>query len=86
MILRNVHYRETLLRKRIFFMKKGYVFVIFFALCIAILSTLKYRIILEKNSSQITGSIITIQIVVLFMSFLIPGLFLVRWYYKHKRH
>lgn len=35
----------------------------------------------------ITGSIIIIiQIVVLFMLFLIPGLFLVRWYYKHKRH
>lgn len=67
-------------------MKKGYVFVIVFALVIAILSTFKYRIILANDPSQISGNVIIIQIVVLFMSFLIPELFLVRWYYKHKKH
>lgn len=66
-------------------MKKGYVFVVLFALCIAILSAFKYRIILKKDTSEITGSIIIVQILVLFISFLVPGLLLVRWYYKHKR-
>jgi len=66
-------------------MKKGYVYVILFSAFIASMLTLKYRIILEKDPNLRTGRIIIIQVVWLFISFVVPLLFLVRWYYKNKR-
>jgi hypothetical protein len=65
-------------------MKKGYVFVVFFALCITIFQTFKYGIVLKEDTSQITASFVILKIIAGFILFVIPGLLLARWYYKKK--
>lgn len=64
--------------------KKGYFFIFFFALFIAVSQTFKYRYFIKKDLSEMNIDRILFQGLLLFFMFLIPGLLLVRWYYKMK--
>lgn len=59
--------------------KKGYVYIIAFSLFVAISQTFKYRFYSNEPINKIELKFLT-----LLLTFLIPGLFLVRWYYKKK--
>lgn len=65
-------------------MKKGYIFVIAFALFIALTQTYKYRVFERKSLEPSTTNAIIAQIIMMFLLFLIPGLLIARWYYKNK--
>ncbi len=64
--------------------KKGYVFVVLFSLSVSILQSFKYRVFIKRDLSEATMNNLILQIVILFLALLIPGLLLVRWYYKVK--
>ncbi len=64
--------------------KKGYLFVTFFALFLAFSRTLKYQFFARGNLNEPTCTSIIFQLVILFIVFLIPGLMIARWYYKNK--
>jgi hypothetical protein len=64
--------------------KKGYLFIFFFALFIAVSQTFKYRYFIKKDLSEMNIDRILFQGLLLFFMFLIPGLLLVRWYYSMK--
>lgn len=64
--------------------KKGYVFVFFFVLFIAVSQTFKYSYFIKKDLSEMNLERIIFQGLLLFFMFLIPGLLLVRWYYRMK--
>ena len=64
--------------------RKGYVFIVFFSLFVGLSQSLKYRIFTKRDLSEATLNNLILQIVLLFLVFLIPGLLLVRWYYKMK--
>lgn len=59
--------------------KKGYVYIIAFSLFVAIGQTLKSRFYSNEPINKIELKFLT-----LLLTFLIPGLFLVRYYYKKK--
>lgn len=59
--------------------KKGYVYIIAFSLFVAISQIFKYRFYSNEPINKIGLKFLT-----LLTTFLIPGLFLVRWYYKKK--
>lgn len=65
-------------------MKKGYIIVIVFAFLIAILQSLKFRIFVKKDISEATLDNLILQVLFLFLILSIPGLLIVRWYYKLK--
>jgi uncharacterized membrane protein len=65
-------------------MRKGYAFVIFFALFIGVSRTWFHRTYTTKNIDETPLEIFLLQVVILFLIFLIPGLLLARWYYKMK--
>lgn len=65
--------------------KKIYIFVVFFSLCVSILQSFKYRVFIKRDLSEGILNNLILQIVILFLALLIPGLLLVRWYYKIKR-
>jgi hypothetical protein len=75
--MKNKNRREPVL-------KKGYVFIILISLFIAISQSLKYRLFIEPDLNSSTLFNLIIQTAVLLLLFLIPGLLLVRWYYKIK--
>jgi hypothetical protein len=65
-------------------MRKGYLYIIAFALFLSITQTLKYRIYIKKDYHEVSLEHLLLQGAVLFVIFFLPGLFLVRWYYKQK--
>ena len=65
-------------------MRKGYLFVVFFALFIAFSRSLYYRIFIKRDLGEATVNNLIIQGTILFLVLLIPGLFAARWYYKQK--
>ena len=65
-------------------MRKGYVFVILFSLFIALGQSIKYRIFTKRDLDEAALNNLLIQVVILFLFFLIVGLVAVRWYYKIK--
>lgn len=67
--------------------KKGYVFIVIFALFIAVSRTFMYRYFMKRDFSEMSLYRILLQGLILFLIFLVPGLLLVRWYYrmKHKK-
>lgn len=67
--------------------KKGYVFIVFFSLFIAVSITFMYRYVIKRDFSEMNLYRILLQGLILFLIFLVPGLLLVRWYYrmKHKK-
>ena len=69
---------------KVHFMRKGYVLVKLFSLFIAVTQSLKYRFFTKRDLGEETINNLVIQIVVLFLLFLIPGVLAVRWYYKQK--
>jgi hypothetical protein len=64
--------------------KKGYLFIILFALFEALASIFMYRYFIKRDFSEINLYRILLQGLILFLIFLIPGLSIVRWYYKTK--
>lgn len=64
--------------------RKGYILVVLFSISIATLQSLEYRIFTKRDLSEITIINLLLQIGILFLAFSIPGLLLVRWYYKIK--
>lgn len=64
--------------------KKGYIFIVLFALFISIVGTLKYRLYIKRDFDAVSLNDIIFRIVTGFLLYLIPGLLLVRWYYKMK--
>jgi hypothetical protein len=65
-------------------MRKGYLYVILFALFSSIARAFYFRIFIAKDLSEITYGHLVIQMLLLFITFLIPGLLAVRWYYRLK--
>jgi nucleoside recognition membrane protein YjiH len=65
-------------------MRKGYVFILIFSFFVAISQTLKYRIYIKHDWGAVNQIKIGLQMMILFLIILIPGLLLVRWYYKLK--
>ena len=65
-------------------MKKGYSFVLFFALFIAVNRTFYYRAFVAKDLGAGSVNKLVIQAIILFALFAIPGLFLALWCYKQK--
>lgn len=65
-------------------MKKGYIYVIAFALFIALCQTFKYRFFERKNLPPSTTNAVIAQIIIMLLLFLIPGLLIARWHYKNK--
>ena len=64
--------------------KKGYIFIVLFALFISIVGTLKYRLYIKRDFDLVSLNDIIFRIVTGFMIYLVPGLLLVRWYYRMK--
>lgn len=69
-------------------MKKGYFFVVSFALFIAVSQTWFHRAFTTRDLDEAPLNKLIIQVVILFLLFVIPGILLARWYYKlkSKRH
>ncbi len=65
-------------------MKKGYILVMLFSLIISLLESFKYRFYIKRDLSEATLINLIIQASMMFLILLIPGLLLVRWYYKLK--
>jgi hypothetical protein len=70
-------------RKR-FIIKKGYVFVVVFSLFVAIFYPLYYRLYIATDLSKETFGKLILHGLLMLLTALIPGLILVRWYYKMK--
>ena len=64
--------------------RKGYVYIVLFSLFVSIAGTFKYRAYIEQDLNQVTGQHLFLQTTILFLAYVIPGLLLVRWYYKMK--
>lgn len=65
-------------------MKNGYAFIVFFALFIAVSRTWFDRAYVAKDLSEAPLIKLIMQGAILFTLFVIPGILLVRWYYKQK--
>lgn len=65
-------------------MKKGYLFVLIFALFIAVTRTYYYRAFVARDLSEASVNKLIIQALFLFALFAIPGLLLSHWYYRQK--
>jgi hypothetical protein len=65
-------------------LKKGYIYIILFSLFTAISKSLYYRIYINQDLTETTLTKLILQAVILFLIVLIPGLLVVRWYYKMK--
>jgi hypothetical protein len=65
-------------------MKKGYLFVLLFALFIAVSRTYYHRAFVARDLGEAPVEKLVFQAVVLFTLFALPGLLLARWYYKQK--
>lgn len=65
-------------------MRRGYAFVILFALFIAVSQPLKNRYFVRKDIVDPTVTKLLLQMGILFVLFIVPGLLLARWYYKMK--
>ncbi len=64
-------------------MKKGYLYILIFSLFIAVCQAIKYRMFIKRDLAQ-NVHIFIIQTTSLFLLILIPGILVVRWYYKKK--
>ena len=64
--------------------KKGYVFIVLFALFLSILGPLKYKLYIKRDFDVVSLNDLILQIIIAFFAYLIPGLLMVRWYYKMK--
>jgi len=65
-------------------MRKGYVLILIFSLFSAIGRTLMYRIYIKRDYADVSFNDILLRVVIAFLIFLIPGLLLVRLYYRLK--
>jgi flagellar biosynthesis protein FlhB len=65
-------------------MRKGYLYILIFALMVSVLQTLKYRIYVFKDFSDRSLVFIFLQISFIFLIIFLPGIVFVRWYYKQK--
>ncbi len=65
-------------------LRKGYVIIVVFSLFISIAGTLKYRAYIKHDLNQVTSQYLLLQISIAFITYVIPGVLLVRWYYKMK--
>lgn len=67
-------------------MRKGYWFVLAFSLFIAVAQVIKNEVfVLKKGNFEIT-KLVVLKFSILFLVFFIPGLLLVKWYYKMKNN
>jgi hypothetical protein len=64
--------------------KKGYVLIMLFALFVATAGTLKYRHYIKRDFNEMSVGDIGLRIAFGFLLYVIPGILLVRWYYKMK--
>lgn len=64
--------------------RKGYLFVVFFSLLNSVLYSFYYRIFIRQDLGKEATHKLILQISISFILLLIPGLLLVRWYYKMK--
>ena len=64
-------------------MKKGYIYIVVFSIFVGVSQSLKYRVFIKRDLEENVFNFI-IQSTSLFLLTLIPGLLLVRWYYKQK--
>jgi hypothetical protein len=64
--------------------KKGYIFIMFFALFVSITGTLKYRLYVKRDFDVVSLNDIILRVLIGFLIYLIPGLLLVHWYYRIK--
>lgn len=78
------HTKNGLRNNKATMIKKGYIFVILFALFIAVSRTFIYWYLIKKDFSETNLCRILLQALILFLIFLIPGLLPVLWYYKIK--
>lgn len=65
-------------------MRKGYWYIFLFSLFVSVAQALKYRIFIKRDFGEDTLHNLIVQVVILFLVILIPGILAVRWYYKHK--
>ena len=65
-------------------MKKGYLFVLFFALFSATSRTWYNRAFVTRDLDETSLTKLVIQGLILFALLALPGLLLARWYYKQK--
>jgi hypothetical protein len=64
--------------------KTGYVFIVLFALFVAVAGTLKFRLFIKRDFDEVSLGYIIFHIAIGFLIYVIPGILLVRWYYKMK--
>ena len=64
--------------------RKGYAYIVLSSLFVSISETLMYRAYIKQDLSEVSFTKILLQATILFLLFVIPGLFIVRWYYKMK--
>lgn len=65
-------------------MRKGYIIIILFSLSEAIFGTIKYRILSNHIAGEASVNRILFQTCLTFIVFVVPGVLLVRWYYRGK--
>jgi len=65
-------------------MRKGYLFVLFFALFLSTSRTWFHRKYTTKDIDIMPKDVLFLQVVTLYLILVIPGLLLARWYYKMK--
>jgi hypothetical protein len=63
-------------------MKKGYWFIILFSLFVSLIQVFKTDVFLSDSIDNQTYNRIFIRATMLFLTLFIPGVFVVRWYYK----
>jgi len=64
--------------------RRGYVYMVLFSLFISISGTIKYRVYIKRDFNQVIYQHLVLQTLFIFLLSVIPGLLLVRWYYKMK--
>jgi hypothetical protein len=64
--------------------RKGNVYILLFSLFLVISGTYKFRAFINKDLNEVTIQHLVIQVTIIFLVYVIPGLLFVRWYYKIK--
>ena len=67
-------------------MKKGHWFVLVFSLFLATAQTIRNEVFVLKRTNFEIGKLLIVKFLAQFLVFLLPSLFLVRWYYKMKNN
>ena len=65
-------------------MRKGYVYVVLFSLFLGIAGPIQYRLYVKRDFNEMSAEHLLLRITIAFLMYVIPGLLLVRWYYKMK--